>query len=151
MTDTEAPTLEQRVAALEALAIPALDAPDWTDEQIAEFQRHWDETVGQHGVHHGVKWLPPGRALLTPELARELLRECVTVVKPGETLVIRAPDWWSPGNLDEYQRWLNMITDGEFKAFVLAGEEFAVAARSEKPACDCDPAQGEACSGCPER
>jgi hypothetical protein len=32
---------------------------------------------------------------LTPEAVRILLRECVTVIKPGETLIVRVP-WATP-------------------------------------------------------
>jgi hypothetical protein len=34
-------------------------------------------------------------APLTPEAVRTLLRECVTVIKPGETLIVRVP-WATP-------------------------------------------------------
>jgi hypothetical protein len=34
-------------------------------------------------------------ATLTPEAIRVLLRECVTVIKPGETLIVRVP-WGTP-------------------------------------------------------
>jgi 2,4-dienoyl-CoA reductase-like NADH-dependent reductase (Old Yellow Enzyme family) len=68
-------------------------------------------------------------ARLTPEAARALLRECVTVVRPGETLVVRAPDWWTPEQVAEYQRYANAATaDGgsPFKVLVVLGQELAV-------------------------
>jgi len=41
---------------------------------------------------------------LTPDEIRQLLRECVTVVKPGETLVLRCPEGWTPDQAGEMQR-----------------------------------------------
>lgn len=73
-----------------------------------------------------------GKPLLTPETTAALLRECIAVVKSGETLVIRAPDWWNPQNIDEYQRFLDGVTEWRdlgVKLLVLPGEEFAVIAQ----------------------
>lgn len=64
---------------------------------------------------------------LTPDEVRALLRECVTVVKPGETLaVLLGPDVpaqrWS-----ELQRMANeMHRDGWPQVWFLPGEEFGV-------------------------
>jgi hypothetical protein len=73
------------------------------------------ETVGQ----------PP----FTREQVRQLLSECVTVVKPGETLVVRADQDWTPNQVREVQDWLDCWHfDGNlpFRVIVLPGEEFAV-------------------------
>lgn len=42
---------------------------------------------------------------LRPEQVRQLLAECVTVVKPGEVLVLRCPENWGPEQAGEMQRW----------------------------------------------
>ena len=46
--------------------------------------------------------LAGNRETLTPARVRSLLRECVTVVKPGEVLVIRVPWDTSQRELREY-------------------------------------------------
>ena len=68
--------------------------------------------------------------MLTPETAEALLRECVTVVKPGETLVIRIPDTWHPQAVHDTQRRLSEVIAGRglgFAVLLVPGEEFAVA------------------------
>lgn len=69
---------------------------------------------------------------LTPEIARELLRECVTVVKPGEVLVIRMSDGISPNQFREIaemtEYWLRENAPGMKVMFVPCAEEFAVTA-----------------------
>ncbi|HZR50103.1 MAG TPA: hypothetical protein VFB06_11345 [Streptosporangiaceae bacterium] len=141
MTVTDERTVEERLAALETML--GLRVPAWTDEQAAEFKAEFDRRMGDGKFeHHEVRLLPPGPAiepLLTPETARALLRECVTVVKPGETLVIRCPDWWGPQQVYEYQRYLNEMTEG-FRALAVVGEELAVAASQVT-------AEGCGCSG----
>ena len=117
-------TLEERVAALEA-AISMAGAEGWTDDQVAEFQAELDRCMADPG--HGLRVLPH-RPLLTPETARELLRECVTVVKPGEILVIRGD--WTPGQVRELNDWGEWWTEHcapEVKILFTIGEEFAVA------------------------
>ena len=67
---------------------------------------------------------------LGPGQARALLRECVTVVAPGETLVIRIPDTWNPQQVDQTQRRLSEIVAERglgFSVLLVPGEEFAVA------------------------
>jgi len=110
------------VAALEALLVPQV--PEWTEEQAAEFRQKWEERAKEPPR------LLPHAPLLTPELARALLRECVTVVKPGETLVIRVPDSWSPGQVHTYQEYANAATEAgavPFGVLVVLGEEPGVA------------------------
>ena len=70
--------------------------------------------------------MPP----LTPDQVRQLLRECVTVVKPGETLVVRVPLDWSPDEVLRYQQTVNDIHDEgciHFKVFIIGAEELGVA------------------------
>ncbi len=110
------------MAALEALLVPQF--PEWTEEQVTEFRRKWEEHAKEPP-----RLLPPA-PLLTPELARALLRECVTVVKPGETLVIRAPDSWTPEELRTYQEYADAATEAgvaPFGVLVVLGEELGVA------------------------
>lgn len=119
-------TLEDRVAAIErALAVPALDLPgQLTDEQVAGFR----EEFARLAKLPGVRWLPRA-PVLTPETARALLRECVTVVQPGETLVIRAPGTWTPRHVEEYQDHADAATASgriPFRVLVVIGDELAV-------------------------
>ena len=122
-------TLEQRVAALEErLTFPLLmvEAPEWTDEQAETFQAEF----GRQLRSGEFRWLPPGSPLLTPETARALLRECVTVVSPGETLVIRVPDTWTAQQADVYQEYADAATASgriPFPVLVVLGAELGVA------------------------
>lgn len=58
--------------------------------------------------------------------ARALLRECAAVVKPGETLVIRADGSWTPADTDGVYRHVAAL-GLPFRVALLPGEEFAVA------------------------
>jgi ribosomal protein L16 Arg81 hydroxylase len=118
-------SLEERVAALEALTLQPATA-EMTDEQVREFEKNFAQIVTQ-------PWQPqilPSRPPLTQDEVRQLLRECVTVVKPGETLVIRGDRNWSPNQLREVQDWLDKAAewrDLPFKIVVVPGEELGVA------------------------
>lgn len=97
-----------------------------TDEQAAAFGEEFGCRYAEE-ASRPLKVLPPA-PLLTPELARQLLRECVTVVKPGETLVIRVPETWTLEQVDEYQRWLDYAADHRgFRALAVVGEELGAA------------------------
>ena len=50
-------------------------------------------------------------AALTPDELRHLLRECVTVVKPGETLVVQVPMDTRPTVVGELQQVMNEIAE----------------------------------------
>ena len=67
---------------------------------------------------------------LRPDEIRQLLRECVTVVKPGETLIVRVPVTWVPDQVSNYQKnfsdWARLL-DLPFKVIVVIGEELGVA------------------------
>jgi hypothetical protein len=70
------------------------------------------------------------KAKLTPDVVAALLRACVTVVKPGQTLIVRVPVRSEPPVVARYQERLNtVIRDQElgFAALVLPAEELAVA------------------------
>lgn len=87
------PTLDQRVAALEATLLPGyplrpFDMPPLTEKQEAELRRDFDETMHGPFTHRALPWPPP----LTPDEVRQLLRESVTVVKPGEVLFFTMGD-----------------------------------------------------------
>lgn len=74
---------------------------------------------------------------LSPDEARALLRECVTVVAPGETLVIRAADTWTPRQVHDVQgRLREVIADRglTFEVLLVPGEEFAVVRRDDAAA-----------------
>ena len=110
--------IEERVAALEARMAPGpllkpFGLPPLTEEQEAHLKRDFNETM----------------RVLTRDEIRQLLRECVTVVKPGETLVIRGRDW-TPNQCREIQEVMNTLhEDGlvPFRALAIFGDELAVA------------------------
>lgn len=65
-------------------------------------------------------------AALAPDEMRSLLRECVTVVKPGELLVIRVSENVTPNQLREYNEWVSRWLDGNMpgiKALVVTGQD----------------------------
>ena len=64
-----------------------------------------------------------------PEHVREALDHAVTVVKPGETLIIRLDRNATLGQAQHYQEALDQIVKARglpFTALVLLGEELAV-------------------------
>lgn len=126
------PDLEERVAALEEmLANPSrwFILPSWqplTADQEAELRS--DIGAALAAVPQSYRALPPVPPL-TPDQVRCLLRECVTVVQPGETLVIRGRDW-TPNQVREIQRAVDaMREDGAigFKVLAVTCDELAVA------------------------
>jgi hypothetical protein len=128
-TEPCAPSLEERVAVLEAAMAAPLKAyiPQWTPPTEAE------EAELREQVAEAAK-MPP-RVIqqpvpLSPDEIRQILRECVTVVKPGETLAVRLPSEWPPQQVRDYsetlraqERWL----DVPFRVLVVVGDEMAVA------------------------
>ena len=129
--------LEERVAALEAAVerlehplglVEASPQPELTDGQVAELREAF-ETAAM-GAPRPLIF----RSSLTvpdPETIRQLLRECVTVVKPGEILVFTAgdPDW-TPNQIREIQEvigtWLEYNAP-DVKALVLPHGAMAAA------------------------
>jgi hypothetical protein len=112
-TEQPAASLEERVAALEAA--------------IALFTRklfeRGDITINDARAAMGLPGLGEVGAV------RRMLRECVTVVKPGETLIVRGTNW-TPNQTREVQQ----VMDGmhelgivPFKALAVFGDELGVA------------------------
>lgn len=66
-----------------------------------------------------------GPRALEPDEARALLRECVTVVAPGETLVVRISDSWTSQQAADCMRHFN-AQGFPFRLVLVPAEEFAV-------------------------
>ena len=128
-------SLEERVAALEALALAQPVTAELTEEQAREFEKSLAQIVTE-------PWQPqilPPRRPLTEDEVRQLLRECVTVVKPGETLILRLGWDWTPDQMREVQDVLTASAEYwslGFRVLVVPGEELGVAeAFSNCPSC----------------
>ena len=127
---TDAPSLEERVAALEEMIahpLQIVSAPpgNFSDAQVAELREALGAAMSGPYEH---RILPPVPSL-TPDQVRQLLRECVTVVKPGETLVIRERNW-TPTQVREIQRWMDAEHESgriSFKVLAVIGGELAIA------------------------
>jgi len=69
--------------------------------------------------------VPVADTTLTSDALRQLVRECVTVVRPGEILVLRPGAQFTPDQLSEIQEmvnwWLKHNAPG-IKALVVPGE-----------------------------
>ena len=129
------PDLEERVAALEARLAPGpllkpFGLPPLTEEREAELRREFDETMPKAAGKPFRYRILPSPPPLTPDQVRQLLRECVTVVKPGEHLILRVPWGTTPTQVRELQADLVKLTiwmDVPFKVLVLPGDELGVA------------------------
>jgi hypothetical protein len=115
------PDLEQRIAALEeCLAVPDVILPfdgELTADDVARLREGLEKAVREP--------LQP-RRLLTPETARELLRECVTVVKPGEVLAVRLPMNMNSQDMERAHDYGKAIErETGVKVAFIPGEEFA--------------------------
>lgn len=77
----------------------------------------------------------PQRKPLTQDEVYQLLRECVTVVKTGETLVIQVGDGWYPEQIRQIQEALNCADENgpywPFRTLVVPGERLGVAEPAE--------------------
>jgi hypothetical protein len=99
-----------------------------TDEQIAEFRERFAATM-ESGYQYRV--IP--REQFTLDEIRQLLRECVTVVKPGEALAVRMAGL-TPQQHREYQQ---AVTDWHergdlpFQVFIFIGDELGVVRSSD--------------------
>jgi hypothetical protein len=110
--------------------VPGVTADGWippsralTDEEVADFRERF--AAAAHDPHHQL--LPYWH--LTPAEVRDLLRECVTVVKPGETLIVRVPSSLTPAQSREYQDAMDSAIDYwhlGFKALVLPAEGLGI-------------------------
>ena len=97
--DPKVASLEERVAALEAILAVQLglsSPPHWTEAAVAEVRERLAEAAAKPPPV-----IPPP---LSPDEIRQLLSECVTVVKAGETLILRCPEGWTPDQAGEMQR-----------------------------------------------
>ena len=127
-------TLEERVAALEAALLPGLplvpfDMAPLTEEEEAELRREFKETMRDKGPFaYRVLPSPPP---LTPDEIRQLLRESVTVVKPGEILFFTPDDPnLTPTQLREIQdviKWWLAENAPDVRVLVLPHGEMAAA------------------------
>lgn len=130
MADT--PSLEDRVAALEEmLAHPVrFILPSWdplTPGQEAELRETAEAALKAGPYRHRVIIQPPP---LTPGEVRQLVRECVAVVKPGEHLILRVPWSTTPSQVRELQEAVNEMAgylELPFRMLVLPGDELGVA------------------------
>jgi hypothetical protein len=121
VSETPAPTLEERVAALEGMM--TITAPGFTADEAAEWQRELEAALTDG--KHRITILQPA-PVLTPETARALLAECVTVVQPGEVLAVRCPDSWNAQQVDEINRYAAARAEGlGISVLFVLGEEFA--------------------------
>jgi hypothetical protein len=68
-------------------------------------------------------------APLNPDEVRQLLRECVTVVKPGETLVVRVPVSTPPHVVRELQELADYAQQEgmPFPVLIVVGDELGIA------------------------
>ena len=119
-------TLEERVAALEEMALAQPVTAEMTEEQAREFERDWQEALSkpQHLL------VPPQHPPLGEDEIRQLLRECVTVVKPGETLILRCGREWTPQQMREIQDMVDATAEWRglgFKVLVVPADELGVA------------------------
>jgi len=124
--DPAAPMTPAQHEAWHAAMAPDLPALTMTDEEAAEFAERFAVYMAENSLTHRVIPLPPP---LSPDQIRSLLRECVTVVKPGEVLVIRVSENMTPRQCSEYQQAVDgWIAHGDLgiKVMVLPGEGLGI-------------------------
>ena len=125
----DVPGLEERVTALEAALANPLRAyiQSWTPLTEPEEAELRESIAEAAELPPRVIPQPPP---LSPDEIRHLLRECVTVVKPGETLILRVPWSTEPTQVRELQKALQDATnyiEAPFKVLVLPGDELTIA------------------------
>jgi hypothetical protein len=124
--DPSVPMTPAQHEAWHAAMAPDLSAMTMTDEQAAEFAERFKAAMAEGSLTHRV--IQP-RPPLTPDEIRALLRECVTVVKFSETLIIRVPS----GSLNPQQhRELSDVVryqgrENGFRAMLVMGDELGIA------------------------
>jgi len=104
------------------------DGARLTQPQLEEWRDRFQEQMASQDRHR-LMVLPPVSSL-TPDEMRDLLRECVTVVAPGETLIVRISPDCTPAQVQEYQQRATEIAEHQglgFKILVLPAEDLAVA------------------------
>lgn len=129
--------LERRVAELEAVVerllhpVAVAEFPPLGDEDAAaaRFKKEFDDALRDFG-HRPHVILPSSLTVLDPESVRQLLRESVTVVKPGEVLVLRCPEGWVPEQVREMHegiRWWLEANAPDIRVVVIPHLDMAVA------------------------
>lgn len=118
-------SLEDRVAALEECIRYPLRSfvSSWTPLTEAEEAEVRESVAALAKMPHRV--IQPG---LSRDEIRQILRECVTVVKPGETLIVRGTNW-TPGQTREIQQVMDEMRElgiVPFKALAVFGDELGV-------------------------
>ena len=124
MADT--PSLEDRVAALEMAADLSAFPSSWQSLTEAE-KAGFIAAIAESRQRVRLRVL---NAPLTPDEVRQLLRECVAVVKPGEHLILRVPWSTTPSQVRELQEVVNEMAgylELPFRMLVLPGDELGVA------------------------
>ena len=99
-----------------------------SDTDAAEFRERFGEARSGPVIV-----LPP--RFLTEDRVRQLLSECVTVVKPGETLVLRMGREWTPSQMREVQDMLDVVMEDRelpFRALVVPADGLGVAQSIEE-------------------
>lgn len=99
----------------------------WTPEQVEQFREEFSRRYAE-----GFR-----KPVLTPGTARDLLRECVTVVKPGEVLAVRLPLDMTATDMDcarDYARRIEAETG--IKVAFIPGEEFGIVRAEPDPFAD---------------
>jgi hypothetical protein len=115
--DVTASELAERLSADTGI----LPSAPMTEEQVTEFRERFAAAMEQPGAHE-LRFL--SHDPFTPDEIRALLRECVTVVRPGETLIIRTTDL-APNQMRDYQESLELWfahNAPEIKVLVIYGE-----------------------------
>ena len=116
--------LEEILAHPAQLTLPP--APGLTPGQEAGLREDLEAALKEApSGYRAIPWPPP----LTPDEIRQLLSECVTVVRPGETLAVRVPWETRPVQVAEYQRYVEEAIETRaipFRVLILAGEELSV-------------------------
>jgi len=116
--------LKKRVTALEMAADIASFPSSWQELTEAE-QAGFIAAIAEsrQRVSHRILNAP-----LTPDEVRQLLRECVTVVKPGETLAVRVPMSTPPHVVRELQEMADHEQQAgmPFPVLIVVGEGMAV-------------------------
>jgi len=122
----ETPALEHRVAALEMAADIAQIPSSWQSLTEAE-KEGFIAAIAEARQRVRIRVL---NAPLAEDEVRQLLRECVTVVKPGEHLILRVPWSVAPAQVRELQEVVNAMAEYlelPFRMLVLPGDELGVA------------------------
>jgi hypothetical protein len=124
-------TAAQHEAWHSAMAVSFTPPVTMTDKQIAEFRDNFAAAMAGQKDH-------PLRVLhrepLSPDEIRSLLRECVTVVKPGETLIVRVPTDWTMAQVDQYVALCDKALERggyAFRIVVLPAEGLGAAERHD--------------------